>query len=146
MKHGFARYYTPICFFFWALTPFRRRSALSLVIRRLGGAIMYLHTASEVDEGLSGDGQSREREEAARLLQMFGGTSRSKSIRVGAGRGEYLSYTIKNGSNWLAATATCVTMRDRVSKMHKVGMNAIRRLHGRRQCKITLRLASRAWA
>ena len=29
-----------------------------------------------------------------------------------AGGGEYLSYTIKNGSNGLAATATCVTMRD----------------------------------
>ena len=28
----------------------------------------------------------------------------------------------------------------------RLGINAIRRLHGRRQCKINLRLASRVWA
>ncbi len=32
MKNGFARYYTPLCF--WALAPFQRPSSLSLAIRR----------------------------------------------------------------------------------------------------------------
>ena len=59
---------------------------------------------------MDGDGQSREREEAARPLQMFGGMSRLKSIHVGSGRGEYVF--VIHDKEWIKEIGNQCNVRD----------------------------------
>ena len=69
MEMGFARYYTPLCF--WALTPCQRRSSLTLAIRRAGRKLLpsrFLPYASTPPLGLVKI-ESRPRFDADRSLE-----------------------------------------------------------------------------
>ena len=54
----------------------------------------------------------RERKLQSRFRCLVGCLDTKVSMLGAGGGSTYLSYTIKNGSNGLAASATCVTMRN----------------------------------